>query len=141
MQERILFLDFPEATTDIQMYSAMYARAQGFPLSAIRKALEKFSLFLFNRKPPSKERWYGYRTFVLDISQESRSRVSSKKEKYSGWRRHHNDHGSLGPTKLDPFPLEPNIDEYELLKTFLSIVENITIGQSAVIINNLKVII
>jgi hypothetical protein len=121
------------------MYSAFFARAQGFPMKAIRKALLKFSNFLFNKRPPSLERWKGYRTFSLHISEENRNRVSSHKKKYSGWRRHQNDHGSLGPTKLDPYPIEPIIDENEITTTFLSIVESITNGQSAVIINNLKV--
>lgn len=133
--ETVFFFELPESTNDSMIFSALRARRLGFPLKMIRKALEKFGSFLFGKKPPSKETWIGYRSFRLSIERIERQVSQKHTPRYSGWKRHQNDHGSLGPPKEDPFYLEPLI-ENDNISIFLQIVKEINSGKSETIIND-----
>lgn len=118
-EERILFLDILGSfKKDPMIFSALKARSTGIPKKIIRETLQEVSNFLFNRKPPTNERWNGYKTFTLSISREVIQRRPNE-QKYTGWKRHQNDQGSLpSSSREDPFPLEP-FDENDIVSLFL----------------------
>lgn len=74
--------------------------------------IEGFKPFLFRE-------FLNIRGFFLIIeSEEIQFNSSPSVDKYTGWRRHQNDQGSLAPDKEDPFPLEPgnNLERYNISK-------------------------
>lgn len=135
-----IFLLLPEVITNNMIYSALRARTIGHSKKTIRKTLKHFSELIFLQKPPSFERWIGYRSFLLSIEKEKRYIAPQKIKRYSGWRRHQNDQGSIAPQKEDPFPLEPDVVN-DKLSLFLNIIEQVKSGKSEIFINNLKVIL
>lgn len=130
-----LFIELPEIMRDNMIFSALKARGIGYPLKSIRSALKLSSSLLFGKKAPTVERWNGYKTFSLEIEKEIVQRPKRAIVKYSGWKRHQNDHGSLGPPKEDPFYSEPLI-ENDNISIFLQIVKEINNRKSEIIINN-----
>lgn len=133
-EEKIIFLEFPEVLKNNMIFSALKAKTIGFSLKTIRKAMKYTSELLFGEKPPSHKRWVGYRTFSLEISKEVRHAKKRHVTKYTGWRRHQNDQGSMGPPKEDPFFIEPSF-ENDNIHLFLEIVEKINSGESEIYIS------
>lgn len=86
-------------------YSALLAESLGYSKKLIREAHERLAFFCFQKKPATHERYIGLRTLDIQISLEF-GPPQRTGQKYSGWKRHQNDHGSLGPYKEDPFPIE-----------------------------------
>lgn len=135
--EKEVFLLLPDVLSNNMIYSALKARTIGFSKKNIRKTLRIFSKLLFFKEPPSFERWIGYRSFLLSIKKEERYLAPQKIKRYSGWRRHQNDQGSLAPQREDPFFLEPE-DENDNISLFLLIIEQVTSGQSEIFINHMR---
>jgi len=136
--ERLVFFDLPESSKNDMIYSALKARAIGHSMKTIRKALVYSAFLLFGKQPPTNLRWVGYRTYTLSIEREVRHVPERKVKKYSGWKRHQNDHGSLGPPKEDPFYSEP-FDSFDNISSFLQICDEIKHSKSDVFINNIRV--
>lgn len=136
--ETHLFFDLREVTTEDMIYSALRARMIGTSLKTIRKVLKQYGLVLFGQKPPSVERWNGYRTFQLSLEHKESQFEHRRVKRYSGWKRHQNDHGSLGPPKEDPFYLEPS-DENDNISLFLTICKAVSSGESEILINNTRI--
>lgn len=140
-QERIIFFELREVTLDNQIYSALRASNLGYSRSHIRDTLKGLSFLLWKKKPPTIESWKGYRTFYLSIEREERHRTEMIVPKYTGWRRHQNDQGSLVPQKEEPFYSEPLI-ENDTLSIFLESLKEMKEKSNVrhtVIINNIKV--
>jgi hypothetical protein len=136
-EEEILKYDLDEFTRNNMIFSALRARSIGIPMRTIRKVL-KISPILFREPAPTKERWNGYKTFSLEINKEVSPNKERKGIKYSGWKRHQNDQGSLGPEKEDPFYLIPN-DENDVISLFLQICKEVNSGKSEILLNQLRI--
>lgn len=130
-QERLLFYDIPESTTEDIIFAALKARALNYPMDSIRKSLKYSSFLIFGRKPPTIERWLGYRSYQLTFELIIRHTNARKVKRYTGWRRHQNDQGSLAPPKEDPFDIVPLI-ENDNISTFLQIVKEVADRKSVV---------
>lgn len=139
-EERILFFDLRESTIDPQIYLSLKANTSGISKKIIRKSLELFSFVIFRKQAPSLKKWIGYRTLPFSIEKERILRSQRYVKKYSGWRRHQNDHGSLGPPKEDPFYFDP-FDQIDLTPYFIPICEGIMNGKSVFIINDIRITI
>jgi len=102
------FLEIPEVTMNNYYYSAILAESLGYSKKLIQEAHKRAAQFCFQKKPATYERYIGLRTLDIQILYEfgppQRTGI-----KYSGWKRHQNDHGSLGPQKEDPFPEDLNV--------------------------------
>jgi len=107
-------------------------------MKTIRKTLRITSPLIFREPSPTLERWNGFKTFYLEINKVVSPNNERKGIKYSGWKRHQNDQGSLGPEKEDPFYLIPN-DENDVISLFLQICKEVNSGKSEIHINQLKV--
>lgn len=70
------------------------------------------------RKPFLLREYLSSKGFLLLVDSEIVQAPSSSIERYTGWKRHQNDQGSLSPHKEDPFPLIPEeiVNEYDILK-------------------------
>lgn len=132
-----LFVEFPEVVRDPIIYSALRASNIGYSHKTIRKSL-RLSSGLINRNPPSIERWLGYRSFYLSFEKQKSQTSKRTPQKYTGWRRHQNDQGSLAPPKEDPYFLEP-LYENDFSQNFLNICEKVEIGQSVIFINEFRI--
>lgn len=137
-KERLLFHDLHETLTNSMIYSALRASALGYSKVSIRRALKYSSKILFGNSAPSIEKWEGYRTLKLSFEIEERRTSERKVQRYSGWRRHQNDQGSMAPQREDPFYLEPLI-ENDTLTIFLEIVKEIDSGSRELFINQLRI--
>lgn len=134
-----LFCEFPETVRDPLIYSALRASKNGYSQKVIRKSL-KFASPLLNRRMPSLERWLGYRSFLLSFEKRKHQKSTQAVQKYTGWRRHQNDQGSMAPPREDPYFLEPLI-ENDFSQNFLNICKMIENGQSTIFINELRIIL
>lgn len=134
--EKLLFYDLKESTFEPMIYSALRA-SNLVSKKTIQKALILTSLLLFGRKPPTFERWLGYRTFRLEIETQ-RGHPPKKGQRYSGWRRHQNDKGSLAPHNEDPFYITSFV-ENDNISIFLQICNEINSGRPEILINNLRI--
>lgn len=135
-KEKLLLYDLKESTFDPMIYSALKA-SYLVSKKTIQKALILTSHLLFGRKPPTFERWIGYRTFRLEIETQ-RGHPTKRGKRYSGWRRHQNDKGSLAPHNEDPFYIT-SFDENDNITTFLRICNEINSGRPEIYINNLRI--
>lgn len=136
--ERLVMYDLREFTEYNMIYfSALRARSIGYSMRTIRKSLT-VSTLLFGIPNPSLERWNGYKTFALEITKIVSANEPLKGKKYSGWKRHQNDQGSLGPQKEDPFYLIPN-DENDVTSIYLQICKEIDSGKSEILINEYRI--
>jgi hypothetical protein len=70
------------------------------------------------RKPFLLREYLSSKGFLLLVDSEIIQAPSSGIERYTGWKRHQNDQGSLSPHKEDPFPLVPELiaEEFDILK-------------------------
>jgi len=136
--EKELFFDLPEITKNNMIFSALRARSIGYSLKSIRKSLRLASLLLFSQKAPTVERWNGYKTFRLLVEKEIVPRSQQKVQKYSGWKRHQNDQGSLGPPKEDPYYLDV-VHENDNISLFLELVKEVNSEKSEIFINNIRI--
>jgi hypothetical protein len=136
-EEELLRYDLDDFIRNNMIFSALRAKSIGFSMRTIRKAL-LVSPLLFNEPAPTLKRWNGFKTFTLEITKEVSPKNERKGKKYSGWKRHQNDQGSLGPPKEDPFYLLP-IDENDVISLFLQICQDINSGKSEILINQIKV--
>lgn len=138
-KEKLVFFDIPAVLRNPMIYSALRASALGYSRKAIRKSLKALSLLLFGRVPPTYESWIGYRgTFELSIEKTERQVRRKQVPKYTGWRRHQNDQGSIAPQREEPFPLIP-IDENDNVSLFLEKVKEVQNGQSTIFINDIRI--
>lgn len=92
-------LDLPElfSSSGKELLACMRMLANGFSKSEIRTRLNKYRQLL-GLKPLTAEMFKSMKQIKFFL-QEKELRVPPTK-KYSGWTRHHNDHGSLGLDRL-----------------------------------------
>lgn len=133
------FIEAPGVLSNNMIFSALKARNSGITLRTIRKILEKYSIFLFGKENPSRERYLGLKSLIIRIDREITHRPQKKIIRYSGWKRHHNDHGSLRIPRYEEMPLnlEP-ISEDDNVILFLQICEKKQLGQAEIFINDIR---
>lgn len=97
-------LNLPEFFSSEEFVACARALASRQPKTVIRTRLNNFRI-LRGLKPLSEIKYRSMkRNMAYTLVEYTYSPLSTKK--YSGWTRHHNDHGSLGRIILDPLPSE-----------------------------------
>lgn len=89
----------------------------------IRKRVNALLLYL-RRKPLSKRYWSSISPIQVSVSEKRIHRDISVPEKYSGWKRHQNDQGSLNPSKIDFNRQESTeliLSEFDIITSVLSV--------------------
>lgn len=137
-EESELFFSLPMTISDPMIFAALRARSTGIPMKIIRQVLEKFSLILFNRKPPTYSRYVGYKTYVLQISSDVQHYTPKRLKAYSGWSRHHKVEKGGRSSYEDPYPADL-FDENDNVSHFLLICKLKQTGEPEVFINNLRI--
>jgi len=101
-QEFKFITNLPEFFSSEEFVACTRVLASGLPKKEIRTRLNNFRK-LRGLKPLSHERYRAMkRGFVFSLVEYTFSPLPTKK--YSGWTRHHKDHGTLGRVLLEPMP-------------------------------------
>lgn len=126
-KESFLLWNLPEILNDNSLIALMLlAKARGFSIVIIRKAAEFTTPFSYWR-PASLKEWYGLKNSIRPQIVETSRKVPllPNTNEYTGWRRHHNDKGSIRPDSFksdQPEYLDP-IFETNISDMFLAICE------------------
>lgn len=124
-EERMIFLLHHETILEPQIFASLKAYKNFVSKKVIRVVLRDYSYLFKNSKIPTNERHIGYRTLRFSYEKHEKYYNPKKGIKYSGWKRHHTDHGSLAPDFIqEPF-YSDSIDEDDNIDLFLEICQRI----------------